>query len=240
MRLMSMVAPLALVAGLVGMAPQFAERIHGERGSGDHNERLYYPEGEFLRHASLGFAAPAADYAWLQATQYYGGYRRGEHDLRYFRGLIDAVTTLDPRFTEAYHFAALVMCFDHADFDGAVDVLREGVLANPDDWRLHFDVGFVQYVYLREYVVASQWFEAAADMPGATDFCRRFAAFSRRRAGDQQGSLILWDHLYRTTDSADMRELAETMIAKCQESLAGAPLPGVIGPPSPDVTKESP
>lgn len=240
MRLLSVLAPLALAGGLVAAAPQLAGQIHAERAGGDHEERLYYPEGEFLRHASLGFAAPAADYVWLQTTQYYGGYRRGEHDLSYFNGLIDAVTTLDPRFTEAYHFAALVKCFDHADFEGAVDVLRQGVLANPDDWRLHFDLGFVHYVYLREYVVASNWFEAAAELPGSTDFCRRFAAFSRRRAGDQQGSLILWEHLRRTTDSADMRELAETMIVKCQESLAGEPLPGTIGPPAPADTKESP
>jgi len=212
--------PFALVAGLVAASPRLAAAIHAVRSAGDPQERLYYPAGEFLREASLGYAAPAADYAWLQATQYYGGYRQGEHDLRYFQGLVAAVTTLDTRFVEAYRFASLVLSLDHADHRGAIDVLKRGILANPDDWSLHFDVGFVHYVFLREYRTASLWFEAAAELPGATDFCRRFAAFSRRRAGDLQGSLLLWENLRQTTDSPDMRELAARMVEQCEAALA--------------------
>ncbi len=223
-------ATAAVVAALVALAPRLADRAHAERLGGDVHERLYYPDGDVLRHASLGFRAPAADYAWLQATQYYGGFRRGEHDLRYFTGLVEATTTLDPAFTEAYHFASLVYCLDDGDAESALDVLRQGILANPDDWRLHFDVGFVNYVFLRRYDVASQWFEAAAALPGATDFCRRFAAFSRRRAGDQEGSMILWDNLRRTTDSPDMRQLAPRMGSKGRAVLAAAAPAAAAGP----------
>jgi hypothetical protein len=239
MRWLGALAPLVVI-GLVAAAPHLAGAIHQEAAGERTDERLYYPDAGLLRHASLGFTAPAADYAWLQATQYYGGYRRGEHDLRYFRGLIDAVTELDPRFVEAYHFASLVLSLDHADFAGALDILRAGILANPDHWQLHFDVGFIHYVFLQEYAVASHWFEAAAQLPGSTDFCRRFAAFSRRRAGDLEGSILLWDHLRQTTDSTDMRELAEQEIARCQGYLAGAPRPGMIGPPTPRLPEETP
>jgi hypothetical protein len=231
---------LFLVIGLLAFTPRLAEHIRQAAATADHHERLYYPSGTFLREASLGFHAPAADYVWLQATQYYGGYRRGEHDLRYFTELVGAVTTLDPGFTEAYRFASLVLSMDHADADGAIAMLRRGILANPDDWQLHFDVGFIHYVFRRDFVAASLWFEAAASLPGASDFCRRFAAFARRRGGDMEGSLILWENLRRTTESADMRQLAEEMIAKCQTSLAGQPLPGQVGPPSPQSAEESP
>ncbi len=239
MRFLREIVGVVLAIALVAAAGPLAERVHAERAGDDESERLYYPDGALLRHASLGFHAPAADYAWLQTIQYYGGYRRGENDLRYFRGLVDAVTTLDPEFTHAYHFASLVLSLDHGDFEGAVDVLRDGVLANPDDWRLHFDVGFVHYVFLRDYDVAANWFEAAAEMPGADDFCRRFAAFSHNRAGDAQGALILWENLHRTTDSADMRALAEKMMERCRETLGGAPPVGMIGPPAPP-RRESP
>ena len=239
MRILRAAWPLVIVVGLVAAAPPLAGRVHRERGGGDGDERLYYPDGALLRHASLGFYAPAADYAWLQAIQYYGGYRRGEHDLRYFRGLIEAVTTLDPRFTEAYHFASLVLSLDHGDHAGALDVLRAGVLANPEDWRLHFDIGFVNYVFLRRYDAATLWFQAAARLPGSSDFCRRFAAFSQNRAGDPEGALALWENLRRTTNSAEMRELAEKMVQRCQEILAGEPPPNFIGPPAPPPTRES-
>ncbi len=214
------------------LAPSLAGTIHVERGAVDRDQRLYYPHGPLLRHASLGFQAPVADYVWLLATQYYGGYRRGEHDLRYFTGLVEAVTDLDPRFSEAYHFAALVLAMEHGDHRGASDLLKRGILANPQDWRLPFNVGFIHYVFLQEFQVAAVWFEAAASLPGASDFCRRFAAFSRRRAGDLEGSLLLWDHLRATTDSADMRELAERMVEQCRQALQGRPLDGVIGPPA--------
>ena len=186
----------------------------------DHrNERLYFPKAAGLRAASLGFHAAAADWLWLRTTQYYGAYRRGEHDLRYFDGLVEAVTALDPRFVEAYDFYSLVLCIDSGEFARAVDVLKRGLLANPDDWRLPFKIGFIHYVFLRQYEVAAMWFDRAAACPGATDFCRRFAAFSKRRAGDWQGSLLLWEELRRTTDSAEMRALAAAMVEKCRREI---------------------
>ncbi len=233
MRGLGTLASLGVVAALVVAAPRLAGTIEHARGGGGPDERLYYPDGPLLRYASLGFQAPVADLVWLQATQYYGGYRRGEHDLRYFDGLIDAVVTLDPRFVEAYHFASLVHSITHHNHAGAIDILKRGILANPDDWRLPFNIGFIHYVFLRQYEVAARWFEAAAALPGASDFCRRFAAFSLRRAGDLEGSLILWDHLHRTTDSQDVRDLAAHMIEQCQQALQGAPLENTIGPPSP-------
>ncbi len=222
-----------IVVALLAVLPLMASSVLGDQNAAANDERLYYPSGPFLRQASLGFHAPAADYVWLQATQYYGGYHRGEHDLRYFDHLVDAVAVLDPGFVEAYHFASLVYCLDHADFDRALNVLQRGILANPDNWRLHFDMGFMHYVFRHDYAAASHWFSTAAEMPGATDFCQRFAAFARRRAGDAEGSLLLWDNLLRTTDSADMRALAEKMIERCQETLSGAPRDGLIGPPAP-------
>jgi hypothetical protein len=227
---------LALVAGLSLLAS--AERPNRDAAASD--ERLYLPDGELLRYASLGFQAPVADYTWLQATQYYGGYRHGDHDLRYFAGLVEAVTDLDPRFEDAYVFAALVQCFDHEDYPGAIDILKRGVLANPDSWRLHFEIGFVHYVFTREFEIASRWFDAAAQLPGASDFCRRFAAWSAKRAGDLRGSLLLWENLRRTTDSPDMRELATRMVEQLEASLAGAPLPGETGPPAPTSQKGRP
>jgi hypothetical protein len=224
---------LLLAAMLVGLAPRLAATIHGVGREGPRDERLYLPDGTLLRHASLGFAAPVADWTWLQATQYYGGFRHGDHDLRYFDGLVEAVNTLDPRFIEAYRFAALVHSITHRDQDAAIAVLRRGILANPESWLLHFELGFIHYVFLREYKLASLYFETAAELPGASDFCRRFAAFSRRRAGDMHGSLALWENLLQTTESQDMRELANEMIARCRESLDGAPREGFIGPPTP-------
>jgi hypothetical protein len=223
---------LALVAGLSALAADL--RADGRSDHAD--QRLYLPDGDFLRVASLGFHAPAADYAWLQTVQYYGGYRQGEHDLRYLDGLVDAVVTLDPRFEDAYIVSALIHCLDDADTDAAVDVLKRGLVHNPDSWRLHFEVGFVYYVFTREFGRASAWFAAAAKKPGASDFCRRFAAWSANRDGDLLGALYLWQNLLQTTDNPDMRDLATRQVEQIEATLNGAPMPGQVGPPSPSQT----
>ncbi|MEZ4388343.1 MAG: hypothetical protein R3D98_12370 [Candidatus Krumholzibacteriia bacterium] len=210
---------LALVAGLSALGADLRAAARPDHA----DERLYLPDGRFLRLASLGFPAPAADYTWLQAVQYYGGYRRGEHDLRYFDGLVEAVTTLDPEFEDAYVFSALVHCLDANDQRGAVDVLKRGLVALPDSWRLHFEIGFIHYVFTGEFGVASRWFALAAEQPGASDFCRRFAAWSAGRDGDLLGSLYLWENLRRTTENPDMRDLAGRMVDSLRARLSDEP-----------------
>jgi hypothetical protein len=225
---------LVLVAGLmVGGLSLLAAEVRDPQDGQRPDERLYLPDGELLRHASLGWHAPLADYTWLQATQYYGGYHQGEHDFRYFDGLVEATILLDPRFVEAYVFAGLAHCFDSRDYQAAIDIMKRGLVANPDSWRLPFEIGFVHYVFTREFDRASMWFASAAERPGASDFCRRFAAWSASRAGDAQEALLLWENLRRTTGSEEMRELATRQIEKLTSGTGGEPRPGQTGPPAP-------
>jgi hypothetical protein len=182
-------------------------------------ERLYFPSGRFLREATLGFREVVADYVWFQTVQYYGGYRQGDHDLAYFRNLVRSVVTLDPRFVEAYTFGSLVLAIDMHDPEGGIDILKQGALANPDSWLMPFEIGFIHYVFFRDYPRAAVWFEAAAAVPGATDFVRRFAAYSHKRAGDVEVSLVLWRNLYENTTNPRMKELAVEMIRQCEELL---------------------
>jgi hypothetical protein len=198
------------------------------RATESRDVRLYFPNGRFLREAACGFREVAADYLWFQTVQYYGGYRKGEHDSRYFDLLIDGVTQLDPRFVEAYYFAALVACLDFGDIPRAVDILRRGILHNPQTASLRFHVGFMYYVFEKNFARASMWIDSAARQPDATEFHERFAAYARRRAGDLEGSLALWCHLRDTTRSTDLRRVAEEHIAKLEEELrehGGGPAP---------------
>lgn len=229
----SSIVKLLVVAGLIGGLAAIVAELRHDSDPAHADERLYLPDGQFLRHASLGWHAPLADYTWLQATQYYGGYRSAEHDLRYFDGLVRAVIQLDPRIEEVYVFSALVHSFEHDDHERAIDILRQGVLANPESWRLHFEIGFIYYVFLQEYGLAQRWFAAAAELPGASDFCMRFAAWSAGRAGDVHGARALWENLWQTTESGEMRELAERQLDKLTAELNGALAPGEYGPPVP-------
>lgn len=186
-------------------------------------ERLYFPSGIFLVESTLGFREAAADYLWFRFVQYYGAYAEGNNDLRYFDVLIDGITKLDPQFEEAYYFASLVCWSSFNDIERSVEMLKRGILANPDKAKLPFQVGFIYYVMEHDYERAAHWFEVAGRCSDATDKESRFAAFARYRAGDDRVSLELWKNLYETTDSPHMKELAEKMIEKLDKKIRGLP-----------------
>jgi len=183
------------------------------------DERLYFPSGKFLVEASVGFRHAVADYLWFRFIQYFGSYAKGEHDLRYFDLLLDGVTRLDPRFVEAYHFGSLVAWSEQGDFPKSIDILKRGILHNPDVAKLPFQVAFTYYVFFRDYERAAFWFEAASRCSDATDRESRFAAFSRYKAGDDRVSLALWKDLKTQSQNADMLALADKMISKLERRL---------------------
>jgi hypothetical protein len=186
-------------------------------------DNLYLPSGRFLREVSLGYEQIVADMIWFQSVQYYGGYRKGEHDLAYFEGLIDLVTDLDPHFIFPYRFGALVLSQDMEAFDRGIGVLRKGMHHNPTDWKLPFEIGFLYFVDARQYDMAARYFDLASRMPGAPDLTRRFAAFVYSRAGHEALSIRMWEELKETTDEPYMKELAERYLEKLKRKNAEEP-----------------
>lgn len=188
--------------------------IDGQEDTAARQERLYFPSGNFLVESTVGFREAAADYLWFRFIQYYGAFAQGYNDFRYFELLIDAVIKLDPKFVEAYYFASLVYWSSYNDNENAINMLRRGILANPDKAKLRFQIGFMYYVIQKDYPLAARWFEMAGECPDATEKEMRFAAFARHKAGDERVSLELWKELYKSTDSPQMKALAEKMIEK--------------------------
>lgn len=219
-------------AALMAVVVVSLGRLDAEKRRAERQDRLYFPSGRALVESSVGFREVAADYLWFRFVQYFGSYAKGQHDLRYFDLLIDAITRLDPRFVEAYHFASLVAWSELGDFNKSIDLLKRGILANPGSAKLHFQIGFTYYVFYQDYPRAATWFEAAARCPDGGDTEERFAAFARFRAGDDRVSLELWKELARSTESPQMRELAEKMITKVEKRLEARRLygPNFIGP----------
>jgi len=180
---------------------------------------LYLPSGKFVEQSSLSYHQIAADLTWFQAIQYYGGFRKGEHDLAYFAGLIDIVTDLDPHFIFPYTFGAIILSQDLDAFPRAVHLLRKGMEHNPTSWELPFELGFLSYVDARDLTMAARYFELAAKMPGGGDRARRFAAFVYASEGHTRNSLRMWEQLLEETDEPFMRAMAERYVQRLRAKL---------------------
>ncbi|MCX5754221.1 MAG: hypothetical protein NTW97_11385 [Candidatus Krumholzibacteria bacterium] len=207
-------AEIAMAVAALALLVAASRGVEGLAQKKHRLEVLYLPSGQFIEQASLGYRDLSADVLWLRMVQYYGGYRMGENDIALFARLVDVITELDPQFVYAYVFGALIIAQDLGEFKQGIGFLEKGIRNNPEDWRLPFELGFLNYVYARDYPKALFYFEKAARLPGAAPQAARFAAFVAAKAGYVETSIAMWEEIARTSDNTYIRELAERYIAK--------------------------
>ena len=121
--------------------------------------------------------------------------------------VFDILTGLDPRFIGAYHFGAITLAWDARKPQESLTLLTKGMKANPMDWQLPFDAGFISYMLLEDYELASDLFRVTAQLPGAWLVAARWAAVARSKAGDFATAEQMWLDLYRGTESKALRAL---------------------------------
>jgi len=209
-------AVLVLVLALVFVSARSVEELSAEKRM---LEVLYLPSGEFLDQASLGYRNLVADLLWVKTVQYYGGFRLGKNDLALFSHLVEVITDLDPQFTFAYLFGGLVIAEDLGYFEEGVAFIEKGIENNPTDWWLVFELGFLHYVYARDYEAAAHCFQLASRLPDADEITKRFAAFVAARAGHTRTSIAMWEELSRTSDNTYIRDMAKNYIEKLKRDL---------------------
>src|SRR5262249_5706030 len=172
---------------------------------------LYLQSGATIRRMAGAYTPLAADLYWIRTIQYYGGIKHrlnaasgpmqgappppaslaavgDDYSLLY--PLLDITTTLDPRFNIAYRFGPLFLGKPYPGGSGrrdlAIALLEKGLRERPDKWEYLEDIGFVHYWYTHDYLAASEWFQKAADVPGAPWWLRSLAATTRAKGGDRE------------------------------------------------------
>ena len=65
----------------------------------------------------------------------------------------------------------------------ALKLLDKGIRAHPQDWRLHYDKGFVYYLFLQDYKAAGETWLAASRLSSAPYWMAGLAAMSMSKGG---------------------------------------------------------
>ena len=185
-------------------------------------ELSYYPSGQFLKPATLGHAETAADLAWLRAVQYYGEHRQKDNRFDRMPHVFDILTSLAPRFLQAYVFGGFALAQEGSKFREAEALMRKGLEANPRSGTLAFELGFLYYVKTggRDLRRAAEAFEHAARQADAPPQAARFAAFARQNSGDLRVAYLMWDNVRETSPNPYLREMAERKMQEISEALA--------------------
>lgn len=167
-----------------------------------------------LKKLSLGYDSLLADIYWTRVVQYYGERVRkpgATFDLLW--PLLDAATTLDPKLLVAYRFGAVFLSEPPPRGPGrpdlAVDLVQRGIAANPEEWRLYADLGFIYYMRMSDYQKAADAFLEGSKNPKAYVWMKVMAARIAETGKALETSRMVWDEVYSTTTDDLVRRNAK-------------------------------
>jgi len=176
-------------------------------------EELIFRSGPLLKKLSLGYDPLLADIYWTRAVQYYGA-RIGVQNATFgsLPALLDITTTLDPRLVVAYRFGAIFLSepepIGAGRTDLAVDLVKRGIAANPDQWLLYHDLGFLYYWRLKDYPQAAATYLAGSKVKGAPTIMKLMAARIAENGGSIETSRLIFWELYESTKDPNVRKAA--------------------------------
>jgi len=167
-----------------------------------------------LKKLSLEYAPLMAAIYWTRVVQYYGlKHQAHDQNLDLLWPLLDITTTLDPHLIVAYRFGSTFLSDapprGAGKPDQAVALLERGMQANPEYWRFYQDLGNVYYFDKKDYLKASQAFEAGSRFPGTPPFLKIMAAKIAAEGESLETSYALWANIYQTAADKTVRKNAE-------------------------------
>lgn len=180
---------------------------------------LYVRSGAAIKRLALDFDALASDVYWIRAIQHYGGDRRdqssGRRKYELLYQLLDHTTTLDPYFTIAYRFGAIFLSEAYPGGAGrpdlAIALLEKGLSAQPEKWQYFHDIAFVYYWHYRDLNAAADWFQKAAECPGAPNWLPPLVANMRAAGSDRASSRVLWNQILQSEEEWLRRSAARAL-----------------------------
>lgn len=194
--------------------------IDAARAGTGMEEVLYIPSPAALKRLSLGYTGLVADIYWTKAVQYFGAHHHdggSKYELLY--PYLDAATTLDPQLVVAYEFGSLFLPLPPPEGPGlpdkAIELVERGIKANPTQWRLYYNLGFIYY-FRKDYQGAQKVFERGSHVPGANPALGTLAAAMAQKAGDRETARLLWTEIYNSTQDEHVKDNALKRLAALQ------------------------
>src|SRR6202023_4120650 len=182
-----------------------------QRAVDSEDDQVTLRSGKLVKGLSLEYAPLVADIYWTRVVQYFGNKHAGKQvDLRLLWPLLDVTSVLDPQLMPVYDFGSTFLSDAPPRGAGrpdlAVELLERGLKANPDQWRLYYDLGFVYYFEMKDYAKASEAFSEASKNPTALIWMKVMAAKIAAEGSSVGTSLFLWQDVYNTTRDPQVKE----------------------------------
>ena len=205
---------ILLVAGFLGVWQLQMEIDAQQKATRVELDELAIRSPNIIKRMSLEYAPLVAAMYWTRAVQYYGEkHRLGLRNLDLLWPLLDIATTLDPHLIAAYRFGSTFLGERSPAGAGrpdlAVELLERGLKANPDEWRLYYDMGYMYYFDMHDYQKASAAFAEGSKNPKAYIWMKVLAAKIAGEGESPETSYFLWQQVYNTTTDELIKQNAK-------------------------------
>jgi tetratricopeptide (TPR) repeat protein len=203
---------------------------------------IYVPSGQFLKYATFGCRALAADLLYLWAIQYYSTPTIDDR-FDHLDHIFAIINELDPRYQDPYEVGALIavqearMARDRRRDDAlsvrllrsAFAILDRGAANNPDQWIYPFNAGHIALMTLKDYALAETYFARTMKIPGAPEFVERLRANAMFKKGDPKTAWETWLDIYRRAPDARTKRIASNHLYNVKATIDGAALEAAAG-----------
>jgi tetratricopeptide (TPR) repeat protein len=216
---------LLLVAFLMGTAAAFmtlkaaTDRVSREKLPG--SSIIYIPSGKFLKYATFGYRAVAADAIYLWAIQYYSTPTIDDR-FDHLDHIFAIINELDPRYQDPYEVGALIAVQEARNPAAAFSILDRGAANNPDQWVYPFNAGHVALMTLKDYPLAEKYFEQCMKIPGAPEFVERLRANAIFKKGDLRTSWETWLEIYKKAPDERTKKIASNHLYNVKATIDAA------------------
>jgi tetratricopeptide (TPR) repeat protein len=211
-------AGLAAVTFLSGYIEASRPALPEEYGDSD-----LTMNGSRLKGFALGTEGLIADWYYMRALQYVGDKIVNSksdfiniddlRDLnpRLLYPLLDNATDLDPHFTEAYLYGAIVL--PAINPQDAIAIAEKGVANNPGQWRLYRPLGYI-YWKLGQYEKASEIYQKGSQIEGSPPFLRLMSASMKTKGGSRETARAIYREMLDNATDEQVRITATRRLAQ--------------------------
>lgn len=162
---------------------------------------------------NLGLQTALADVFWLDAIQYYGGWRN-DHNYQKLADYLELTTSLDPEFSYPYAFAALILPAEN--IPEGYTIAEKGITKDLNDWQIPYFLATANHIYKKDTTTAAKYFDLAARTPGAPDNLKYVSAAYNSAPDNRQTIETVWQAIYENTNDQSVKDRAQNYLIHYQ------------------------
>ncbi len=161
----------------------------------------------------MGYEQLIADIYWLSFISYEGsGAQRSQDKYSKSYDYLNLITSLDPKFLQAYWFTAFSIGDEQRRPDLADQILQRGIKENPDNWSIPYIAGINAYLYWHDEAKAAKYYRMAARFPEAPRWLAGQAKILESGIPSIVKKIRTWDAIYRSNEPEKVRNRAKEQL----------------------------